>query len=146
MAARVVTSVLRTADRVRNTERRFGSAPEYLQCAIEQHGQPPVPVLLTVDECRNGVERAKANPEDCLPFESEQVRFDRALAAALQLKQEQWVSDACRARKEGWHLGVESAQAVHVPALRRARHAWFAVGVAASTAAQLIGLYLAGRL
>lgn len=77
MAARVVTSVLRTADRVRNTGRRFGSAPEYLQCALEQHGQPPVPVLLTVDECRDGVERAKANPEDCLPFEPEQVRFER---------------------------------------------------------------------
>jgi hypothetical protein len=77
MSARVVTSVLRTGDRVRNTSRRFGSAPEYLQCALEQHGQPPVPMLLTVDECRDGVERAKANPEDCLPFESEEVRFER---------------------------------------------------------------------
>ena len=41
-------------------------------------------MLLTVDQIRDGIDRAKTNPEDCPPFEHEQVRIDRAVAIARQ--------------------------------------------------------------
>lgn len=79
-----VRGAIYAAERVQNTERRFGSANEYLQAYLIQHGQQPSPLQFTPDQIRDAADRAKANPEDCPPFEPEIERFDIALEAARE--------------------------------------------------------------
>ena len=89
-----VTGYIRTGERVANTARRFGAALEYIVVHLLQPGQDPQPVLLTVEQIRDGVDRAKTNPEDCPPFEPEQVRIAKAVEAALIAERERVASQA----------------------------------------------------
>lgn len=112
-----VTGYIRTGERIPNKDRRFGAALEYLVVHLLQPGQDPQPVLLTVDQIRDGVDRAKTNPEDCPPFEPEQVRIDRAVAIARKDERAQVVAAMAAERKAavrraswiGWALGTVSA-------------------------------------
>ncbi len=72
-----VSGCIRTGERIPNTDRRFGAALEYVVAYLLQSGQDPQPLLFTVEQLRDAVDRAKTNPEDCPPFEPEQVRFER---------------------------------------------------------------------
>lgn len=112
-----VTGYIRTGERIPNTARRFGAALEYLVVHLLQPGQDPQPVLLTVEQIRDGIDRAKTNPEDCPPFEPEQVRIDRAVAIARKderalvtaaLKAERALEKR-RASWIGWVIGIVSA-------------------------------------
>lgn len=87
-----VTGYIRTGERIPNTARRFGAALEYIVVHLLQPGQDPQPVLLTVEQIRDGVDRAKTNPEDCPPFEPEQVRIERAVAIARKEERAQVVA------------------------------------------------------
>lgn len=112
-----VTGYIRTGERIANTARRFGAALEYIVVHLLQPGQDPQPVLLTVEQIRDGIDRAKTNPEDCPPFEPEQVRIDRAVAIARKderalvtaaLKAERALEKR-RASWIGWAIGTMSA-------------------------------------
>jgi hypothetical protein len=87
-----VTGYIRTGERIPNTARRFGAALEYIVVHLLQPGQDPQPVLLTVEQIRDGVDRAKTNPEDCPPFEPEQVRIECAVAIARKEERAQVVA------------------------------------------------------
>lgn len=87
-----VTGYIRTGERIPNKDRRFGSALEYILVHLLQPNQDPQPVLFTVEQIRDGIDRAKTNPEDLLPFEPEQVRIDRAVAIARREERAQVVS------------------------------------------------------
>lgn len=91
-----VTGYIRTGERIANTARRFGAALEYIVVHLLQPGQDPQPVLLTVEQIRDGIDRAKTNPEDCPPFEAEQVRIDRAVAIARRDERAQVVASMQR--------------------------------------------------
>ncbi len=117
MSQSPVTGYIRTGERIPNTARRFGAALEYLVVHLLQPGQDPQPVLLTVEQIRDGIDRAKTNPEDCPPFEPEQVRIDRAVAIARKderalvtaaLKAERALEKR-RASWIGWVIGIVSA-------------------------------------
>lgn len=126
-----VTGYIRTGERIPNRDRRFGAALEYIVVHLLQPGQDPQPVLLTVEQIRDGVDRAKTNPEDCPPFEAEQVRIDRAVAIAR--------------RDERVALADELSEKIGLFA-RGMRIRWFAIGTVVALAAQLLGHYLAGSL
>lgn len=112
-----VTGYIRTSERIANTARRFGAALEYIVVHLLQPGQDPQPVLLTVDQIRDGIDRAKTNPEDCPPFEPEQVRIDRAVAIARRDERAQVVASMLAMRKLelrrefwiGWAVGLVAA-------------------------------------
>lgn len=112
-----VTGYIRTGERIPNTARRFGAALEYIVVHLLQPGQGPQPVLLTVDQIRDGIDRAKTNPEDCPPFEAESVRIERAVAIARK-DERALVTAALKAERAlekrrtswiGWVIGVVSA-------------------------------------
>lgn len=126
-----VTGYIRTGERIPNTARRFGAALEYIVVHLLQPGQDPQPVLLTVEQIRDGVDRAKTNPEDCPPFEPEQLRIDRAVAIAR--------------KDERVALANELSEKLGLFA-RGMRIKWFAIGAAVALAGQLLGTFLAGRL
>lgn len=117
MSQSPVTGYIRTGERIPNTARRFGAALEYLVVHLLQPGQDPQPVLLTVEQIRDGIDRAKTNPEDCPPFELEQVRIDRAVAIARKDERAQVVASMAAERKAavrraswiGWVFGAVSA-------------------------------------
>lgn len=117
MSQSPVTGYIRTGERIPNTARRFGAALEYIVVHLLQPGQDPQPVLLTVEQIRDGIDRAKTNTEDCPPFEPEQVRIDRAVAIARKderalvtaaLKAERALEKR-RASWIGWVIGIVSA-------------------------------------
>lgn len=87
-----VLGYIRTGERIPNSDRRFGAALEYIIAYLLQPGQDPQPVLFTVEQIRDGIDRAKTNPEDCPPFEPEQVRIDRAVAIARRDERAQVVA------------------------------------------------------
>jgi hypothetical protein len=89
-----VSGCIRTGERIPNTDRRFGAALEYVVAYLLQAGQDPQPLLFTVEQLRDAVDRAKTNPEDCPPFEPEQVRIARAVEAALIAERERVASQA----------------------------------------------------
>jgi hypothetical protein len=112
-----VTGYIRTGERIPNTDRRFGAALEYVVAHLLQPGQDPQALLFTVEQLRDAVDRAKTNPEDCPPFEPEQVRIDRAVAIARKderalvtaaLKAERALEKR-RASWIGWAIGTMSA-------------------------------------
>lgn len=70
MIARKVRSVIYSTDRVPNRARRFGQADEYLAGWFDRGGKL-TPFLLTPDQMRDGIDRAKGNPEDCPPLQRE---------------------------------------------------------------------------
>ena len=78
--SRMIRGVLRGDDWVPNSARRFGAATDYLWGVYERDGERK-PFALTPDALREGFERAEANPEDLLPFESEATRVGRMMAA-----------------------------------------------------------------
>jgi hypothetical protein len=87
-----VSGCIRTGERIPNTDRRFGAALEYVVAYLLQAGQDPQPLLFTVEQLRDAVDRAKTNPEDCPPFEPEQVRIDRAVGIARKEERAQVVA------------------------------------------------------
>ena len=80
---RMIRSILHAADWVPNTARRFGAATDYLWGMYERDGERKW-FALTPDALRDGFERAEANPEDQLPFESEAARVGRIMASRAE--------------------------------------------------------------
>jgi hypothetical protein len=129
-----VTGYIRTGERIPNTARRFGAALEYIVVHLLQPGQEPQPVLLTVEQIRDGVDRAKTNPEDCPPFEPEQARIDRAVAIAQR-------DERARFENERVHL-VASMQAERKAAVLRASWKGWAIGSVSALVGCALGVLL----
>ena len=60
---RVVRSIIKVCETVRNKARRFGQATEYLPVRIEQSGYESH-ALFTRAEVKRAIKRGKANRED----------------------------------------------------------------------------------
>lgn len=76
----MIRGVLLSDDWLPNSERRFGAATHYLW-GYYVRGDVRKAFALTPDELDRACERAAANPEDLLPFESEAARVGRMMAA-----------------------------------------------------------------
>ena len=59
-----ISSVVDTREEVENKLRRFGASGKYIPTWVIDSEGNKIPALLTHDQIRIAVERAKANPED----------------------------------------------------------------------------------